>query len=114
MTSKAVSQELSKIEKLNRANHSIWKRRICHILFQDKVEYVIDIGIPTPPPENSNAGAKRMYEKHLEDDKTAEIFCLHSWNLTLKFFLKNMHMLKPCLMLLLKHIVHLLKHTFNF
>ena len=71
MTSKAVSQELSKIEKLNRANHSIWKRRICHILFQDKVEYVIDIGIPTPPPENSNASAKTMYEKHLEDDKTA-------------------------------------------
>ena len=71
MTSKAVSQELSKTEKLNGANHFGWKRRIRHILFQDKVEYVIDIGIPTPPPENSNSCAKRMYEKHVEDDKTA-------------------------------------------
>ena len=71
MASKAVSQELSKIDKLNGANHSVWKRRICHMLFQDKVEYATDIGIPTPPPENANAVAKRMYEKHLEDDKTA-------------------------------------------
>ena len=70
MASKAVSQELSKIEQLNGANHSIWKRWIHHILFQDKVEYVIDISIPTPPPENANVVAKRMYEKHLEDDKT--------------------------------------------
>ena len=59
MASKAVSQELSKTEKLNEANHPVWKRRIRHILFQDKVEYVIDIGIPTPPLENSNAAAKK-------------------------------------------------------
>ena len=78
MTSKAVSQELSKIEKLNGANHSVWKHRIRHILFLDKVEYVIDIGIPTPPPENSNAATKRMYKKHLEDDKTTR-------NILLKF-----------------------------
>ena len=71
MTSKAVSKKLSKTEKLNGANHSVWKRRIRHIFFQDKVEYVIDIGIPTPPPENSTTAAKRMSEKHLEDDKTA-------------------------------------------
>ena len=71
MTSKAISQELSKTKKLNGANHFGWKRRIHHILFQDKVEYVIDIGIPTPPLENSNSCAKRMYEKHVEDDKTA-------------------------------------------
>ena len=71
MTGKAVSQKLSKTEKLNGANHSVWKRRIRHIFFQDKVEYVIDIGIPTPPPENSTTAAKRMSEKHLEDDKTA-------------------------------------------
>uniref|UniRef100_A0A7N2LQP3 Retrovirus-related Pol polyprotein from transposon TNT 1-94 n=1 Tax=Quercus lobata TaxID=97700 RepID=A0A7N2LQP3_QUELO len=70
MTSKAVSQELSKTEKLNGANHSVWKCRIHHILFQDKVQYVIDIGIPTPPSENSNVAAKRMSEKHVEDDKT--------------------------------------------
>ena len=71
MASKAVCQELSKIEQLNGANHSVWKHWIHHILFQDKVEYVIDISIPTPPPENANVVAKRMYEKHLEDDKTA-------------------------------------------
>ncbi|KAF7154487.1 hypothetical protein RHSIM_Rhsim01G0134100 [Rhododendron simsii] len=68
----AVSQELSKTEKLNGANFSTWKRRIRHILFHDKVEYVIDIDdVPTPPPENSNAANRRMYEKFLEDDKTA-------------------------------------------
>ncbi|KAL7228951.1 hypothetical protein ACSBR2_007615 [Camellia fascicularis] len=34
--------------------HSIYdmKRRIRHILLQDKVEYVIDIDLPDPPPEN--------------------------------------------------------------
>ena len=78
MTSKAISQESSKTENLNGANDSVWKCRIRHILFQDKVEYVIDIGIPTPPPENSNAATKRMYEKHLEDDKTTR-------NILLKF-----------------------------
>lgn len=26
-------------------NFSIWKRRFCHILFQDKIEYVIDMDI---------------------------------------------------------------------
>ena len=86
MASKAVSQELSKIDKLNGANHSVWKRRIRHIFFQDKVEYVIDIGIPTPPPENSNAAAKRMYEKHVEDDKTAR-------NILLTFMEPNIEIL---------------------
>ncbi|KAG5565586.1 hypothetical protein RHGRI_001486 [Rhododendron griersonianum] len=72
MASRAVSQELSKTEKLNGANFSTWKRRIRHILFHDKVEYVIDIDdVPTPPPENSSAADRRMYEKFLEDDKTA-------------------------------------------
>ena len=71
MTSRVVSQELSKTEKSNGANHTVWKRRIRHIVFHEKVECVIDFGIPTPPFENSNAAAKRMFEKHVEDDKTA-------------------------------------------
>lgn len=42
MTGRAISQELSKTEKLNGTNFHVWKCRISHILFQDKVEYVID------------------------------------------------------------------------
>ncbi|KAF7139477.1 hypothetical protein RHSIM_Rhsim07G0156700 [Rhododendron simsii] len=73
MASWVVSQELSKTEKLNGANFSTWKHRIRRILFHDKVEYVIDIDdVPTPPPENSSAANRRMYEKFLEDDKTAK------------------------------------------
>ena len=114
MTSKAISQELSKTEKLNGANHFVWKHHIRHILFQDKVEYVIDISIPTPPPENSNAAAKRMYEKHVEDDKIARNILLTFMEPDIEILFEEYTHLKPCLMLLPKHTVQLLKHTFNF
>ena len=54
----------------------IRERHICHILFQKRVKYIINIDIPIPPPQNVNAAAtknkiKNLYEKHLDDDKTA-------------------------------------------
>ena len=36
---------------------------IHHILFQNKVEYVIDINLPPPPP-------KRSYETYKEENRT--------------------------------------------
>ncbi|KAL5711806.1 hypothetical protein ACHQM5_014046 [Ranunculus cassubicifolius] len=71
MASKAVSNELSKTEKLNGTNFSVWKRRMRHILFQDKIEYVLDVPKPDEPPANASVAAKRTYERFIENDKIA-------------------------------------------
>lgn len=67
MASKAVSHELSKIERLNGSNFSTWKRRIRQILFHEKVEYVIDV----PNPEEPSNPSPAPYDRFLEDDKLA-------------------------------------------
>ncbi|PIA46018.1 hypothetical protein AQUCO_01600350v1 [Aquilegia coerulea] len=72
MASKAVSNELSKTERLNGTNFSTWKRRIKHILFQDKIQYVLDVPMPTEPPANAGAAARRTYERFIDDDKTVK------------------------------------------
>ena len=55
-----------------------------------------------------------MYEKHVEDDKIARNILLTFMEPNIEILFEEYTHLKPCLMLLLKHIVHLLKHTFNF
>jgi hypothetical protein len=51
MANKAISQELSKDNKLNASNFPIWKHWIRPILFQDKDDYIINVDVPFPPPE---------------------------------------------------------------
>ncbi|KAK3008966.1 hypothetical protein RJ639_013383 [Escallonia herrerae] len=71
MASKAASVELSKTEKLNGNNFSTWKRRIRHILFQDKVEYVLDVPYPKEPPLRAGEAAREAFDRFFENDKLA-------------------------------------------
>ncbi|KAK3015659.1 hypothetical protein RJ639_006333 [Escallonia herrerae] len=71
MASKAASVELSKTEKLNGNNFSTWKCRIRHILFQDKVEYVLDVPYPKEPPLRAGEAAREAFDRFVENDKLA-------------------------------------------
>ncbi|XP_075658960.1 uncharacterized protein LOC142628809 [Castanea sativa] len=113
MASKAVIQELSKVEKLNGANHSVWKFHIYHVLFQDKVKYVIDISTPTPPPENANCGAKRMYEKHLEDDKTTRNILLTFMEPDIEILFKEYTHAKTMFDAIIEAYIQILIERFN-
>ena len=56
---------------MNDTNFYIWKSCIPHILFQDKVEYVINIDVLLPPPKNASSSIKRLHEKYRENNRIA-------------------------------------------
>ncbi|XP_010278495.1 PREDICTED: uncharacterized protein LOC104612672 [Nelumbo nucifera] len=63
MSATALSQELSKTEKLNGTNFALWKRRIGRILDEENVDYVLDKSIPTKPVDDDSLTVIREYQK---------------------------------------------------
>ena len=98
MVFKAISHELSKIEKLSGTNFSTWKRRIWHILYQVKFKYTIDSPL-SPSKENVSTTIRKNYEIFLKDSKNAREIMYMEPNAEIMF--EEYKLLKLCLMLLM-------------